>query len=398
MPKNRIQNCKNYVNGQAIFSQQGRGEAVRAFQRKCDEEQHDPGSELNTLIELPGNQNDKRWRDALRTLMLIEVFFFHDGRRRDNCISQIKQGYRSASTQSLENLITRQLNRVQRDLNRPAIKMLAWAAGKIRDEYDADMVPEFRNALRMVFTDSELDSVEPLYCFVWHKTPEAFQGRVAVLGGGACANPKAFTASSWTTPGELALPANYPPLDRGMEFPPEVHHKSMIHELLHWCTDPTYEQYTWDAYHTNADHRQIVREATTEWLTRNVTKDWHQGGYTNVYPYIERWINQNLISVADLKNAYFRGINAQPFADELVRLYQADVNWEGQKGQLNHLILTYKAATLAPAKVAPKGLARVLDNMKAVPETRWEQVTPPLSTWQFADAWKKKIRDHKGGG
>jgi hypothetical protein len=59
------------------------------------------------LIELPGNKNDKRWRNALRTLMLLEVFFFDGGRSQKDCITQTKQNSFTFPTQTLENLITR---------------------------------------------------------------------------------------------------------------------------------------------------------------------------------------------------------------------------------------------------------------------------------------------------
>jgi hypothetical protein len=395
MPKDRIQNGRNYVSATPTFVQEGRREAVREFYARCTQAQNDPNSHLNSLIELPGNKNDKRWRNALRTLMLLEVFFFDGGRSQKDCITQVKQDFLTLPTHTLENRISRGFNQARRQLNQVAITTLASAAGKIRQEYANALPPLSANALKVVFIDSTVNTDTPLYCFVYYKTDMEFRARLQELGATDCANPKAFTAGSWNKPGDLALPANDAPFNRGIEFPPNFSEESLIHELLHWCTDSKYEQYTWDTYHTDADHRQIVREATTEWLTRNVTKQWNQGGYTNVYPYIKRWIDHGDITADELKDAYFKGTNERTFADKLVRLYDADVQWTAQKGQLDYLIAQYKFATIDPTKVTVK--QTIFNPLKNLPESRWQDLTPPLNNWTFAEAWKAKIRAAKAG-
>ncbi len=396
MGKDRIGNCTLYVDREPEFVKEGRKEAVADFLSRCGQVKRTRTSKLNDQIELPGNEKDKRWRNALRTLMLIEALYFDNGRSNLECVNAVKAEYRTFPTDALEKLITRRFNRVKRLLNQSAITTLASAARKIRDEYPVTMPAATLNALKVVFIDSTPTQDTPLYCFVWHKTDQSFKDRMKELGATDCTNPLAFTALSWDKPGDLVLPANYAPLNRGIEFPPHFTEEHLIHELLHWCVDEKYEQYGWDKYHGDADHRQIVREATTEWLTRNVTKQWNQGGYKNVYPYIERWINDGIITAAELKNAHFLGNSHKTFADRLVQLYDADVNWSKDKNWLDNLIRTYKMDTLSPDKVQERYHDRILQKFKAVPEDRWEQVTPPISKWSHAEAWKKKIRAYQG--
>jgi hypothetical protein len=114
-----------------------------------------------------------------------------------------------------------------------------------------------------------------------------------------------------------------------------------------------------------------------------------------VYPYIKRWIDHGDITVNELKDAYFKGLNDRIFADKLARLYEADVQWAGQKGQLDYLIAYHQFATIDPRKVTVK--QTIFNPFKNLPESRWEDLAPPMSTWTFADAWKAKIRAAKAG-
>jgi hypothetical protein len=395
MGKDRIGNCALYVDREPEFVKEGRKEAKDDFLSKCGQVKRTKTSKLNDQIELPGNEKDKRWRNALRTLMLIEALYFDNGRTNLECVNAVKAEYRPFPTDVLEKLITRRFNRVKRLLNQSAITTLASAATKIRNEYPNTMPPATLNALKVVFIDSTPTQDTPLYCFVWHKTDQGFKDRMKELGATDCTNPLAFTAISWDKPGDLVLPANYPPLNRGIEFPPHFTEADLIHELLHWCVDDTYEQYGWNKCHGNTDHREIVREVTTEWLTRNVTKQWNQGGYKNKFPYIARWIAEGSITAAELKNAHFLGNNAKAFADRLVQLYDADVAWNSEKEWLDNLVTTFRMHELHPDKVAKSHLPKILPRFKGIPEDKWDKLTLPISRWAHPNPWKAKIRAYQ---
>ena len=76
-------------------------------------------------------------------------------------------------------------------------------------------------------------------------------------------------------------------------------------------------------------------------------------------------------------------------------MYEADVKWQGEKGFLDNLIVTYQIHSKSPDKVAVRFHDRILARFKEIPESRWEDVTPPLSRWSHSNEWKEKIRAYK---
>ncbi|MGR9108446.1 MAG: hypothetical protein ACU843_16120 [Gammaproteobacteria bacterium] len=76
-------------------------------------------------------------------------------------------------------------------------------------------------------------------------------------------------------------------------------------------------------------------------------------------------------------------------------MYEAELKWQRRKGLLDNLIVTDQIASKSPDNVAVFFQDRILARFKEIPESRWEDVTPPIRRWSHGNAWKEKIRAYQ---
>ena len=220
--------------------------------------------------------------------------------------------------------------------NREAIEALATAARTVVAKYDSVIPADFLNAVRAQFIEPTLEGAEPCTCFVWHKTQKEWEQRFATLRLSKPAGEASGMTPFWDGAESIAKPAklagNFPPLNRSIEFPaPKL--DTLVHEMIHWCTSPAYDQYS-DTFQGN--ERALIREGTTEWLKCNAVGLFGAGGYKDVLPEIVDLLKEGVITEEQLIRAYLGGENVKATVEALVtgfnRKRQASMNAASIKG------------------------------------------------------------------
>lgn len=214
--------------------------------------------------------------------------------------------------------------------NRQAIVALAEAGATVLRTYAAYMQDGFAQAVRDQFVDRKVDQEIPCTCFVWHHSEAAWKHRFAVLGltkpAGEASAMTPFWDGQEVLAGEGVLADKYPPLNRSIEFP-DPKPDTLTHEMIHWCTSVEYDRRS-NALRDN--DRAMVREGTTEWLKRNATGRWEEGGYTDVIPRMQQVIESGAITPQQLMEAYFGGQNVQTVIDAILASYHAENDRRGK--------------------------------------------------------------------
>jgi hypothetical protein len=314
----RIKNCLDYlqvvpgVNRLHVVDLKRRLEALG------------PGGKesYGQAIHLPGEPNTKGWRNALRSLLLINAVYFSQKSQIQKVVSRIIAQKTASSEQDLQAEIVRVLNRAHRLENRTVMELLAKAATTVLDKYKDAMDLSYIAAVRRVFLEQGVNSDQPLYCFWHHKTPADWATRLGFLTHGAADPTKIEGSTQGFCGAERSLadfvplpPEDVVPLNRTIEVP-DLSFGNIVHEMLHWVTHDAYEKYTYQHYTGN--DKTYLREGPTEWLKRNAMGVWDAGGYTDVFPVLDHAVKAGFVAVGDLTAAYLQGDNVAAVTKKLM--------------------------------------------------------------------------------
>jgi hypothetical protein len=340
MGKNRVSKCFNFLLANK-YAPWVSWEGLRLLKKNRDRMSATEVAAMSSAIELDvaWGSRDPTWRDMMRTIMWLDILLCKDGKPptavAHAALTQFKD---------ILNLTTFLQNRMDRYVaqeNDLAVTELSTAATRVRTFYGADLDSAYAGALTVTF-------VKPLRptCFRWHKcakTDAAWTDRITKdlpnygfnTGGKTGTTEGAFTLP-WTNPApDVDLAGTKPPYNRCIEFAqPETDY--LIHELLHWCTHKDF----WAAAAGVADQNEriLVKEGTTEWLKRELTKQ-DQGDYADVMPKYRKLLLT--VDPGDVKKAYFRGAGVAAVIAELLSDYRkredAERKSAADEGALNHL-------------------------------------------------------------
>jgi hypothetical protein len=161
----------------------------------------------------------------------------------------------------------------KRQENAEAVEALALAAGQVIQKYSAYLKPEFIAALRSQFADRSVDDELPCTCFVWYQNANKWKQRLSEFTRAGATTEVDGITPFWDqheadcAPAKLA--GNHPPLNRSIEFH-KVEAGTLIHEMIHWCTSPLFDQCSFQIADRN--EKVLVREELNG--SSVITGDW----------------------------------------------------------------------------------------------------------------------------
>jgi len=224
-------------------------------------------------------------------------------------------------------------NWVDRKLVEPGLIALRDAALDIEQAYGDMMDHTYRRNLIEMFLGNPIDSTEPVYCFYYWDDDARWTQRLNTVGAPPKTNafcmPMHLADKDPTIRGSalVRIKADFAPANRQIEFSskPGIHH-SVAHELLHWCTHETFEDYS----HNMADKTlgKFFREGITEWLTRNALDEWDRGGYADFFPIWKDLVDDGNLSLNELILPYFHGVGVQTFCDKVKPSIEANEQYQ----------------------------------------------------------------------
>jgi hypothetical protein len=281
------------------------------------------------LIALPGKQNSKPWRDALRSVLLLEVIL-NEGSPTPHktVIDKAKKEFGGCSETQLQSAVRTRLNVYSKKVNRPAITAFRDAADQVLRKYGNSMEGCYGAALRAVFIQGNVNAPDYLFCMRWHKTELAWMQRVNEIGrkfgntGGKTGATESALTMSWGTIKEPAVDIvnKHAPFNRVIEIRDPNEIGTLIHEILHWVTHKSYQ----DAVNLlDGNERRFVHEGATEWLKRNLTGNWANGGYGDVFESFDDFVvKSGAVVPNDIQRAYFSGTNVTTVITALRQVFK----------------------------------------------------------------------------
>ena len=176
----RVIACQNYID--THINVMLLNEAKSCFRRWKVKTGLPTKQRYNELIALPGGKETKGWRDAMRTVLLLELIL-NEGSPTPPAVvlERAKKEYRSVLELSLRGVIRNLLMKYTKACYAPAIAAMRDAAQKILLKYGSMMDAKYRAALHEVFVEGNGNASNYLYCLRWHMTPADWQARLAFI-------------------------------------------------------------------------------------------------------------------------------------------------------------------------------------------------------------------------
>ena len=216
---------------------------------------------------------------------------------------------------------------VENKLNEHTRYHLDKAANLILKTFSQYMPTEYCTALRETFCNNQPNSTDKQYGYAQHDSSAWFQRFQSIgIDTNSAHEAKGMTIrwdGSEQGIDKSLIRNNFAPYNSVIEVK-DTSFDTLVHEMLHWVTHDSFEKFTRKYKEEKRPHdTQITREGTTEWLKRFARNNWDKGGYTDVFPEVDKGLRgqEKVVEPEELMKAYFGGKNVEDVCEKLIERY-----------------------------------------------------------------------------